>query len=104
MPAIRSSKLLKEQAPSLQPSIHSINVEELKKVKKPKKYKSEYWYDKLVYWLLISLTGSLIFGLLALINNQFIYIAPIFPVVGVISWLVRRIMKEKGIDKAYDHH
>lgn len=102
MPAIRSSKLLKEQAPSLQPAIHSLNVKELKKSQKPKKYKPEFWYDKLVYWLLISLIGSLVFGLLALVDTQFAYIAPIFPVVGTISWFIRRTMKVKGFDKYYD--
>lgn len=81
---------------------HIVNVKELNKPKNPHKYKEEYWHDKLVYWILISLVGSLIFGLMAIVNSQFLYITPIFPILGFFSWSIRRLMKERGLDKIHE--
>ena len=97
MPAVRSSKLLNEQSQIVQPTIHSLNVKDLSNPKKPKTDKPEFWYDKLVYWVLLSLIGSLVFGLLALVNTQFVFIAPVFPVVGTMSWFIRTKMRERGL-------
>ncbi len=83
---------------------HVLNVKDLKDKASGKSRLSGnlFWYDKLIYWILISLIGSAIFGGLALINIQFIYIAPIWPVLGMISWFIRKVMKDRGLDQIHE--
>ncbi|KKQ51586.1 hypothetical protein A2865_01525 [Candidatus Woesebacteria bacterium RIFCSPHIGHO2_01_FULL_39_17] len=71
-----------------------VNVSEIKKSKleKPKEEDS-YWYNKAWAWILFGSFIGLIFVILALINVKFLILIPLGPVIGFLSWYIRRVVR-----------
>lgn len=80
--------------------IHSLNVSELKEAQKPKKkvVTSDRWYDKLQYWLLFGVLLMLPVIVVGIFQNKFLIITPLGPVLGVISYFIRRFVKLHNLD------
>jgi hypothetical protein len=77
---------------------HFLNVKELKKKKKQKPEKPLPKDNQpLILWMLYGTLGSSIFVFLAFINSRFLYLTPLGPIIGAISWLIRRFFRRHNI-------
>ncbi len=74
---------------------HVVNVKELKKEKELKDKipkKSQKKMEPLYIWILYGTGAGIIFILLAFINIQFIYLAPLGPILGIVGWVIKKIL------------
>ncbi len=78
---------------------HFLNVKELKKKKKQKPGKPLPKDNQpLILWILYGALGSSIFVFLAFINSKFLYLTPLGPLIGAISWLIRRFFRRHNLE------
>ncbi|OGM20868.1 hypothetical protein A2714_00395 [Candidatus Woesebacteria bacterium RIFCSPHIGHO2_01_FULL_38_9] len=71
-----------------------VNVNEMKKPKAEKPMPNDYlWYNQFKYWLFFGILFGAVFLLLALLNLRFLILAPLGPLVAVVSWKVSRIVR-----------
>ena len=79
------------QADSSEP--HIVNVQSIRQEKSGEKiYKEVNWYDRLVYWVVGGVIIGLIFAAASLVVEQFLFLAPVFPVAFSVAWLIRRVL------------
>ncbi len=74
---------------------HIVNVKELKKKKKRKESgpkKPQKQMEPFYIWILYGAGAGIIFVLLAFVNIQFLYIAPLGPILGAVGWLIKKIL------------
>ena len=74
---------------------HIVNVKELKKEKKLKKRgprKPQKQMEPFYIWILYGAGAGIIFVLLAFVNIQFLYLAPLGPILGAVGWLIKKIL------------
>lgn len=75
------------------------NVKEMSKPKKQKREDEHLWHNQLKYWLAISLVPAVISLILGYFYQSFLLIAAVFPVVAIAGWLVRKVFRDKDLDK-----
>lgn len=78
-------------------SLHTLNIAELKKSDIDKK-EENIWYLRLRYWILFGAAGSIIFVLLGLVNWRFLILIPLGPILGYISWYIRRLLRKFNLN------
>ncbi len=90
----------KQETPSSPLSI--INISEMKKEKLQKSSpENMYWYNSLIFWILLGSIPSILLTVIGLIFDwRFFLLAPSGILVAIISWQVKTFIKrhEKKID------
>ncbi len=89
-----------EPFPQPQPELYGvINIQEINRSKEIKREDENLWYNKLIYWVAISLVISGICLIIAYFLRSFLFITPLFPIIAVITWSVRKILRDTNLDK-----
>ena len=71
----------------------SLNVKELKHPKE-KDITETLWYLQLKYWILFGSLFSVIFAIFSFTDIKFLFLTPLGPYVGYLSWHIRKWIKK----------
>ncbi len=90
----------KYEKPAVGSTFGVINIPQMKKEKTHKaKPEDAIWYNKFYSWILFGAAGSLIFAFLAIFHRQFLWLIPIGPIVGALSWGLRMLIRRLNLEK-----
>ena len=100
IPGTGKPSALKPELRSESKIISVVNVAEIKKGPLPSTFQKDAWYNEMWFWILVGGAGGVVFILLGLIKKQFLILATMGPVIGFVSWEIRKIFKKysKKID------
>lgn len=83
----------------IQPDGELLSVVNVSEINKPTAAKITYpednlWYNRLSTWVLVSMVLSLLCLAMAYFYRRFLFIIPLWPMVAVISWYLKRKFRQ----------
>jgi hypothetical protein len=79
---------------NLHTPMSTVNISELKKGEIEPIKNESLWYGKIQFWLIPGVFLSLIFILISLKYKNFIVFIPVGPIVSIVSWYVKKLLKK----------